>query len=202
MSYHHSKIAYIDLIFVALAAVLIGILLSELLNLVDIDPGVSGLVGSAIGAGLTVFGAIWVSDRERRNNRQAELGLLADAVSGLKSRVDKISEVSKIKPGKEIEHTREELKDTTSKTITFLKLSEDIISTKQINDFEIKSKIFHLNLKIDKFKNIYNKEYELIKFTDSRRIIEISQEKFLNISHEISQSCDEIAVRIKAANHP
>lgn len=79
-----STLNWIGFATVGLIAFFVGMLTAQQIGFADLDAEISGLLGGALGAAITVFGAMWLAQYQANRETRAFSELIADSITAIR----------------------------------------------------------------------------------------------------------------------
>lgn len=143
---------------IGLLAYFFGLVTLPLFNVITLDDGVATLIGSALGAAVTVFGSLWVVQHQVGSRSRAFTRLVAETAAGMR---DEAYSLVSLLSEEDWENNRiyaYQIQEQIERVVESFELFKQLSPFSDIDDYNARLLINRLQMKITKNLSIIEKE--------------------------------------------
>lgn len=182
------KLNWVGFTTVGIAAFLLGLGAGEIIGISKLDSEVASLLGAALGASITVFGAMWIAKHQSTEKERSFSKFVSDSVTAIRDEAYiLVSLLEKNQYQNAREYANEILSQIARLRETF-NLFENNSPFSNVGNYEARRSIFRLELEIQKNMRIFEKEEKWLQ-NPTDAVIENSRADLRKTADEIFMAC-------------
>lgn len=178
----------------AAAGVLLGIFVgwcgAELFSSAAIDSGLATLVGSALGAAITVVGAMWVAQYQSANQSKAAERYVGAATAGVRDEANCMARMARTEGVASLELHAAKMVETIDLLRENVKLWQSGMPYSEINNFQARLLLGKLERKIIETSTQLGRDRDFLVGNVSQAVIDNAVAHLGFIGDEIQETCE------------
>lgn len=180
---------WIAIATVSAIAFYLGIGFAKFISDADVDADVAGLIGAALGAAITVLGAIWVAQYQRNRNVRAFNRLIGDSVTAIRDEAYTLVAIGEMSITNRVEEVSELFKNQICLINEAFDIFEKNLETGTITDYETRLWVFRLERTILENLRTFEKEKGWLHEGLSQNIVENARSDLSHAASQIFHAC-------------
>lgn len=174
---------------VGLVAFFLGMLSAQQIGFADLDAELSGLLGGALGAAITVFGAMWLAQYQANRETRAFSSLIGDSITAIRNEAYLLVCLSEADIATEHAATGEKCREQVRNIREAFSLFESNMTLGAIVTYETRLWIFRLERTIQENLRVFEKEGAWLNGTLTKAVVRNAQADLGAAAQLIFEGC-------------
>lgn len=182
------KLNWIGFVTVGLAAFLLGLGGGEVIGRSKLDSEVASLLGAALGASITVFGAVWIAKHQSTERERSFSKFVSDSATAIRDEAYILTSLLEVDNYDNARDYANEILSQIGRLRETFELFESNALFSGVGNYEARRSVFRLELEIQKNMKIFEKEERCLQNTTDA-VIENSRVDLSMAAEGIFMSC-------------